>query len=488
MPSGDALSAPHRQWQRSRLRPQPAVISRPTPVRPSTSATTYLLVVLLYLTMIAIDVIRKVTGISGNSISVVYVITILIYIKFFLLRVSPTRKVPRYLSISLVLLSLWCLIEAVVQRIPPEMALLGWASYVFFVPLVYIGADLTADQRRAEKALRLVAIAGALIGLGAIASALLGQSAPTPLQPIIPAVGFHSFNGGNIYLAPSIFATAEEAAEHLLVALFAWAALAQMRWSRLRYSTLAILGVLIIGGLIATARRADIIVAVAGILTLVAVNNVFSSKATQLRPRSASRANGRLSAGLLLAITCSIATVFLLGADKLTTFLASGSPGSRLSLMFSSTNPDSLIGQGTGTSTQGADLLGATSFYSYVGQKVYISYLINGRLFITAEGGLTKTWLELGLVGVILYAAVFLCVLGPALSSVRHLDNVGRTLIVLTLALGIIFLKGHQSLDDPLVQPLFWLAAGGVWGRLRPQVQELQRMPEATQGTADVSA
>jgi hypothetical protein len=35
------------------------------------------------------------------------------------------------------------------------------------------------------------------------------------------------------------------------------------------------------------------------------------------------------------------------------------------------------------------------------------------------------------------------------------------------MALGVVFLKGHQSLDDPLIQPLFWLGVGGIWGRMR---------------------
>ena len=110
----------------------------------------------------------------------------------------------------------------------------------------------------------------------------------------------------------------------------------------------------------------------------------------------------------------------------------------------------------------------------------YESYAYGGRSFLSAEGGLTKTWLELGVVGVALYAGVFLSVLGPPLRSLRRLDGVGRALTVLTVALGIVFLKGHASLDDPLVQPLFWLAAGGIWGRSRVRGTSVGQPPRGT--------
>ena len=38
---------------------------------------------------------------------------------------------------------------------------------------------------------------------------------------------------------------------------------------------------------------------------------------------------------------------------------------------------------------------------------------------------------------------------------------------MLAIALGVVFLKNHQSLDDPLIQPLFWLSVGGIWERIR---------------------
>ena len=89
----------------------------------------------------------------------------------------------------------------VIQHIPLEMALLGWASYVFLVPLLYVGAELAADDYLTAKAVRVVVIGGGVLGACAIASAVLGQSAPPPLQPIIPATGVHAYGAENVYLA-----------------------------------------------------------------------------------------------------------------------------------------------------------------------------------------------------------------------------------------------------------------------------------------------
>ncbi len=242
------------------------------------------------------------------------------------------------------MLSVWCAAEAAAQQIPVGIAVLGWVSYVFFVPLCYIGAELMADDRRAARTLRTVAIAGGVVGAGAIASALLGQFAPALLQPIVPSVGVHSFSGGNIYLAPSVFATAEVASEQLLIAFFAWAALAQFSASRLGRVWSAVLGVLIGVGLFATARRAGIVVAVAGIAGLAFLGLAAHRRRTGHAPV---RVRGKLGPALILAAAGSLLLLSFLGASKLVPFLSSGSTGANaVKFMFSPAHPGSLTGQG----------------------------------------------------------------------------------------------------------------------------------------------
>jgi O-antigen ligase len=140
------------------------------------------------------------------------------------------------------------------------------------------------------------------------------------------------------------------------------------------------------------------------------------------------------------------------------------------------------MGQGPGTSTQGVAVVGATPLTAGLPRGSYGTYILDGRTFVTAEGGLAKTWLELGIMGVVLYGAVFWVALAPAVRSLRRLDGAGVALTILAIALGVVFLKGHQSLDDPLIQPLFWLSVGGIWGRARAVASVRRETPERGRG------
>jgi hypothetical protein len=423
----------------------------------------------LYLATLSLDALRKVTGLPASILGVIYLITAIIYVSAIRGTADQKQEAPRVVPIWLFFLSLWCLAVALVQQIPFEVALLGWASYVFFVPLLYVGAELAADDRIVAKALKIIVISGGVVGIGAIASALLGQSAPALLQPIIPIVGIHTSSFGNIYLSPSIFADAEEASEQLLIALFAWAALAHLAHRGLPRIPSAFLGVLISSGLIVVARRADIYVAIAGIIAVLFLGRIRAPASAgtlssgTLSARTTTQTRGPLGTAAFLASAGSVGIIFL-GGTKLVSFLTSGgSVGSRILFLFSLPNSGSLIGQGPGTSTQGVSVVGASPL-----NTTGSGYFLDGRTFIIAEGALSKTWLELGVMGLILYGAVFWAALAPAIRSWRRLDKVGVAFTMLAIALGVVFLKGHQSLDDPLIQPLFWLCVGGIWGRMRP--------------------
>jgi len=423
----------------------------------------------LYLAITSLDALRKTIGLPGSSIAIIYVLTTIMYLAALMRQQRQRDMLPRFLPLTLLFITIWCIFNAVIQQVPVPLALLGWSSYVFFVPLAYIGAELMADDSSAIKILRVATIMGSLVGIGTIASAMLGSSAPALLQPIIPGVGFHTANGGNVYLAPSIFADSEEASEQLLVALFAWTALMLTGSDSLKRGRFTVLGLIIFSGIIAAERRAGIYIAIVGLIVLLTVGaGRFQSNHNHLR-RPARAGGGRwlLLTALIMTAVGSVVLIDVLGANLILSFLTSSSLGPPLRLMVASAHPGALSGQGTGTSTQGSYILGATSFSGTNVQGPYTGASIDGRSFITAEGGLAKTWLELGLVGVILYGAVFVTIIGPVLRLFSRLDGIGRALLALTVGLGILFLKGHQSLDDPLIQPLFWMAAGGVWGRLQ---------------------
>lgn len=443
------------------------------------SRRVFCLTLVLYAVMISVDAIRKVAGLPQGVIGIVYVVTGITYIVFF---ISEDRKVshgtacPTYFPLLLVMLSAWCIGDAIAPGIPVGMAILGGVTYVFFAPLFYVGSDLMSDEQVSHKALKIVALTGSVVGMGAIISALLGSSAPTLLQPIDPTVAIHNSNYGNVYLAPSIFASAEEAAEYLVVAFFAWAALAAQPKGKMRPTVSVAVGILILGGLIAAERRADIYVAVGGILVLLLLDRVFPPAGSRRYtfPRGL-KVHGNIGVPLMLAAIVSVVLISVLGSTKLVSFLTdTDKPGSYVAVLFGIGTPVSFAGQGTGTSTQGGYAVGTSESPITNSQGTYPGYLLGGRTFRLVEGGLDKTLIELGWVGVALYGAVFCSVIAPLVMSIRRLDSVGRALTILAIALGIVFLKGHASLDDPILQPLFWLSVGGAWGRraMQPQTRK----------------
>jgi hypothetical protein len=420
----------------------------------------------LYLATISVDAVRKAAGLPASVIGVIYVITAVIYIVAIPGAGDRRQAFPRALPILLCLMSVWCLTVAVLQNISPETALLGWASYVFFVPLLYVGAELAADNTLVPKGLRIIVISGGLVALGAIGSVALGGSAPSVLQPIVPAVGVHTFGTESIYLAPSFFATAEEAGEQLLIASFAWVALIRVGNGGKGRVPLAFLGILIASGLIATARRTDIYVAVAGIIVVLLLGSDRAPRRRMVGSRS------RLGAAAFIAIAGAVAVVPFLGGAELVSFLISGSAWSRISIMFALPGADWLVGQGPGTATQGVTVIGAAAQGPALAP--YASYVLNNQTFVGAEGSLPKTWLELGIMGAALYGAIFWEALAPAVRSLRRLDGPALAFTMLAIALGVVFLKGHPSLDDPLIQPLFWLAVGGIWGRMHVAANDVR--------------
>ena len=424
-----------------------------------------LLISMLYIVIILIDPIRKITGLPNSAEGVIYLITILIYLRLYISREQVLNR-PRYLPAVLAFLTAWCVLTAFVDQIPAGTAILGWSSYVFFVPLFYVGRDLMGDDQLAGRVLTACVVTGSVVAVGAIIGFAVGSAAPRFLQPLVPAAGYHSFDTSSIYLAPSLFANAEEASEQLLLAFFAWLALMQMSARPLRNKLATILGAVIAGGMIATARRTELVVAIGGVLCLIVVSSLAPFQGSDDQHSAERSAKVRLWASLAVIIIGSGALAVFLGAFRLLPFLTSGSPPERLSLMLSRPGSMLLAGQGPGTSTQALNVVGANSLYSANTQGLYREYVLNGRTFATVEGGFTKTWVELGLIGVVSYGCVFASALLPVTRRLGRLDPVGRALLILAFALGVIFLKGHQSLDDPLIQPLFWICTGATWARI----------------------
>ena len=162
---------------------------------------TLVLALLLHIFTVSVDAVRKVGGLPTSLVGVVYLIVGCMYLVLLPGIRNRVGSAPRYLPVWQPFRSR-CFTEALVPRVPVSTALLGCASYAFFVPLFYIGAELMTTDRGAVRTLRCVTLIGGVLGLGAILSAVLGPSAPPVLQPIDPSVGIHTFSAGKITSPP----------------------------------------------------------------------------------------------------------------------------------------------------------------------------------------------------------------------------------------------------------------------------------------------
>jgi hypothetical protein len=105
--------------------------------------------------------------------------------------------------------------------------------------------------------------------------------------------------------------------------------------------------------------------------------------------------------------------------------------------------------------------------YSFFVPLLYADAELAAADRLAAKALKVRTWLELGIMEVVLYGRFFWVALAPAIRSLRWLGGIGVALTMLAIALGASFLKGQQSLDDPLIQPLFWLSVGCLRGRMQ---------------------
>ena len=417
----------------------------------------YLLV--LYILILGIDPVRKIISPSNIFLIAIYIWTVVVYYITLRKDALTGSVITGSPLIAIFLLFAWLIFVWVITSTPNIIAITGLQSYLFFVPYFYVGQKVLGNDYNLTIWLKVQSYCGALIGIGAIISEVFRSSAPKILQPIIPQVANHSAGLGSIYLPSSIFADGEKAAEMLLISLFALIAYnAKCPRSSLLNGRL-LLGLLILGGIIATSTRTDIFLALIAIGMLFLVGKYNSLKyrieKSNIRPY--------LIAMILIGLFCIVAIASVSGGSKFYNFLnATNQTSSRLQLMFFLPSQIPFVGQGPGTSTQGISNTGTQSL-PLQGEPTY-NY--EGHTYITGEGAITKVWLEIGIVGLIIYVFLFWTIFSPLILKFKYVDNIGKSFIVGCICLGILFLKGHASLDDPFIQPLFWLNAGVATTRM----------------------
>lgn len=398
----------------------------------------------IYACILFEDALRKTLGAPG-AVLVVKDIVILILYAIYLPRVS--RRDAAYWAPLWIIggaLFVWLALEATLPAAGLGTFLLALKAYILYIPLIGVGRVAFADEQTRNAVLRGLTLAGAFVGAAALASALFKSTAPRLLQPIVDEVATHSYTHGELFLAPSIFATGEKAADQLLLATLAAATLALQASSR-RSQPFAVAALaLTLVGLYATARRTPLILALIGLVLLFA-----GVKRAGLNNRALPRA--RTVGGLMVVCLVSVFAVSILGIRGFVGYIADVNNAVLVVRHFVALPPDSLRveGNGSGSATPGAEQLGLSP-PAYFGES---------------EGLVAKVWFELGPIGFVLYFAL----LATALRAILRAQwltrppcygTAERAAAFFVVSVFILGLKAHQTFGNSQVQIAFWLAAG----------------------------
>lgn len=397
----------------------------------------------IYALLLLEDAARKVFGWSDAVLVAKELLIGSVYVSYLprvLRRVRPIPPVTFFLGGGV---ALWLLAEASTPYATFGSLVLGLFAYLWHAPLAYVAAWYFADQTRLVRAVRVVAVAGVLVALGAVVSIGAPGSAPPILQPLTEEAGIRSYENEELFLAPSVFATGEKAADHLLFAATACFLLALTANGRRRRLGSLVLLAVVLAGSVATQRRAALGLTVAALLLLglATAQVVLATNRRRVRPRRVA---------LIIIPAVVYVAVTAIGGDMFLRFVSDRRGYDNVASTIGAVGelPFTLDGQGTGTATQGIDRFGLPTDRG-------------------TEGTLSKVWLELGLLGVALYYSFLLAWLAPLLSRFRQLDVYGRGSAIAATAVFALGFKAHQIWDNPQVQIMFWLAVGAAWGTLR---------------------
>ena len=398
----------------------------------------------IYISILVEDALRKTVGLPGAILIVKDIVLLVLYCIYLPRCMTVNRKFWARVAVVGGLLLVWITVEATLPAAGLGTFLLGLKTYLLYVPLLCIGRLAFADERTRNRAVTGLTLGGTAIGAAAVVSALFRSNAPPLLRPIAEDVATHSYTYGEVFLAPSIFATGEKAADQLLLATLAAATLVlKAKNTRRRAIALAALAVCL-GGLFATARRTPLILAIVGLLLLFVHGNGASSRKRPFPLAST-------AAGLLIVATVSVAAVGILGIRGFVGYITDARNGVMVVQQFASLPDDALAleGNGSGTATQGAAQLGLKP-PTYFGES---------------EGIVAKVWFELGPVGFGLYALLIWLSLHSVMRARRTIGLAAysvmeRAALLFVVAVLVMALKAYQQFDNAQVQILFWLAAG----------------------------
>jgi hypothetical protein len=332
------------------------------------------------------------------------------------------------------------------------VGLLGVRSYVWYSLVIFIGYYYFSSKMELVKYCKIFTYTA----IPLIFVVIIQLIFPNFLPALEGSHEYHTAPSGDIHLISSIFGTGPRYASVCLITFFCGMGLT-MGGETAKNKWLLIATFLSFTGIILSGSRSPMICALFGIAWFIIAS--FSKK---LFGRKKSISKRVINIFLLLL---SLIILLMVMFPETLSFFMWGITTDFAARFYDLLdqikyiifiNPNSLLGFGAGTVSQGADILSKLQT---------VQAPIDDAVSIGIEYGIIKIWHELGLIGVFIY----LLYLFAMFISWRkaYLKNKGTDLEYLSCTLYIYFatmifwfFKGHQIFGDAITLILYWFFMG----------------------------
>lgn len=367
---------------------------------------------------------------------------------------TPTWR-PSFLG-PLLVFAVICIAQVFNPTSPGLLVgLVGLHSYLWPIPLLWVGYKVFDDWERARKFLFWLMLSSIPLTMLASYQYVHFDKLPAGLMPLQTDFALHSNLAAGeelIQLVPSVFVNAEKFARYCLMTFFLSTGILIDRSSKPRHRiTAAVTLAASLAGIFFSGRRSPLYFSVAGLAWL-----LFGPFRSHLGPRPKQ-----------WLVVPAAAVVVLVAAAQVSVIDGKWYRDSvvvvpdRVDLAWSdlrdSFSHSSWLGTGTGTDSQGIDYVSSGRWWNHTSK--------DSPFGKWGEAGLAMIWIELGLAGVVSFVILLLAMGVAWFRNVRRLRalpsyGLGASLCVFFCMMLLWFAKGHQILGDPITLVHFWFLMG----------------------------
>lgn len=428
-------------------------------------------VILIFVWFFIGDVIRKI--IPGQPSELVLIgdaLLLFTYISFFAFLVIKRKTVWTPPFLGAFLLFLFIVTAGIFNPSLPSFAtsLIGFRSYIWFIPLIFIGYAFFDNQKNFLKFCRILVMLAIPLFLFALIGAVLGDSAPLVIKPFETAHQFHSFGTGigiggrgNVDKISSIFGTDQR---YGMVSLFIFLlglgiSVIEKKIKPLNKKNVVGIVCAFLGTILSGSRSAFVL-AVLGffLFVLITQRHFLKKQAVILQKFIGLKKAFFMFIFLILILFVVYITGENLGLFQIDAFFRIFN--SRMILfvkeMQNASRYISVFGNGTGTFAQGLQEIGQF-------EKLNLAVLSGG------ETGAMRLFFELGFVGFIVFYGFWIKIFIHIKNYLKKVNNPDLDPIIFSISI-FIFLcllrftfVHHQVLGDSAILILIWFFIGALF-------------------------